>query len=308
MKMLLKLNLLFLFLFISFMIMQNQVEIAFAQNRGVEIASKITEEELLEPYDNSEKLSVTIVAGKESPRTIKTGARLVSDVLEELTIEITDDDRVFPSPNTAVIDNMKIEITFVEQKIFTEKAVMEFPTVSKKDPGMPAGSKIIIQPGKEGIVKNTIRIWYKNGEETARGVISQEIIVPPVEEVAIVGTKTDIDKNLMASRGLSAASKFTIVDVVEMEASAYEPGPISCGIYADGYTYTGIKAGYGVAAVDPSFIPLGTPLYIEGYGYAIAADRGGAIVYNRIDLCYDTYQEAIMFGRRTVKVYILKNK
>lgn len=92
---------------------------------------------------------------------------------------------------------------------------------------------------------------------------------------------------------------------MNMEATAYDPGPISCGPNANGYTATGMKAGYGVVAVDPRVIPLGTKVYVEGYGYAIAADIGGAIKGNRIDLCYNTYQEAIRFGRRMVRVYLL---
>ncbi|MBN2168964.1 MAG: hypothetical protein JW738_06950 [Actinobacteria bacterium] len=70
-------------------------------------------------------------------------------------------------------------------------------------------------------------------------------------------------------------------------------------------TATGLKAQKGVVAVDPSFIPLGTRVYVEGYGYAIAADTGGAIKGNRIDLCYNTLAEALAFGRRKVKVKVL---
>ena len=62
----------------------------------------------------------------------------------------------------------------------------------------------------------------------------------------------------------------------------------------------------GVVAVDPSVIPLGTRLYIPGYGMAVAADTGGAIVGDRIDLCMESYGEAMDFGRRTIKVYILE--
>jgi len=51
---------------------------------------------------------------------------------------------------------------------------------------------------------------------------------------------------------------------------------------------------------------LGSRLYVPGYGHALAADVGGAIKGNRIDLCFDTYNEAIQYGRRTVKVYILE--
>ena len=90
--------------------------------------------------------------------------------------------------------------------------------------------------------------------------------------------------------------------VMTMEATAYLPGD------GDGYgiTATGIRATYGVAAVDPAVIPLGSRLYIPGYGEAIAADTGGAIYGYRIDLCMESYSEAMNFGRRDVTVYVLR--
>ena len=91
--------------------------------------------------------------------------------------------------------------------------------------------------------------------------------------------------------------------VLSMEASAYLPGDGN----GAGITATGIRAGYGVAAVDPSIIPLGTRMYIPGYGEAIAADTGGAIRGYMIDLCVESYSEAMQFGRRNVTVYILND-
>lgn len=88
-----------------------------------------------------------------------------------------------------------------------------------------------------------------------------------------------------------------------MKATAYTP--FYCGGRKDGRTATGIKAKRGIVAVDPEVIPLGTKLYIEGYGYAIAADTGGRIKGNRIDLCYDTEKEVKNFGVKRIKVYIL---
>lgn len=90
-----------------------------------------------------------------------------------------------------------------------------------------------------------------------------------------------------------------------MTATAYDPGPRSCGRFASGWTAVGMRAGKGVVAVDPSVIPLGTKLYIEGYGYAVAGDVGRAIRGRRIDLGFDTYGQAIAFGRRTVRVYVV---
>ena len=86
-----------------------------------------------------------------------------------------------------------------------------------------------------------------------------------------------------------------------MHASAYLPSDGG----GSGITATGIPARHGVVAVDPNVIPLGPRLYIPGYGAAIAADTGGAIVGHTIDLCMESYDEAIQFGRRSVEVYVI---
>jgi 3D (Asp-Asp-Asp) domain-containing protein len=86
-----------------------------------------------------------------------------------------------------------------------------------------------------------------------------------------------------------------------MSATAYTA-------YDDGngsYTYRGNLLRKGLVAVDPAQIPLGTRLYIEGYGYAIADDVGGAIKGNKIDLAFDNRADALQFGRRNVTVHIL---
>jgi 3D (Asp-Asp-Asp) domain-containing protein len=61
----------------------------------------------------------------------------------------------------------------------------------------------------------------------------------------------------------------------------------------------------GIVATDPDVIPMGTRLYVEGYGEAIAADQGSAIQGNRIDLFFDSRQEAMDWGMKTVQVTIL---
>ena len=90
--------------------------------------------------------------------------------------------------------------------------------------------------------------------------------------------------------------------VMGMEATAYLPTDGS----PEGLTAMGIPATYGIVAVDPDVIPLGTRVYIPGYGEALAADTGGAIYGYRIDLCMEDYYQAMDFGRRTVTVFVLK--
>ena len=70
-------------------------------------------------------------------------------------------------------------------------------------------------------------------------------------------------------------------------------------------TATGLPTGHGVVAVDPKVIPLGTKLYVPGYGTAIAGDTGGNIKGNRVDLGFDDVKHG-WWSARFVEIYILK--
>ena len=90
---------------------------------------------------------------------------------------------------------------------------------------------------------------------------------------------------------------------ITMRSTAYTSDPSENGGYSTTAMGTAIR--YGVAAVDPNVIPLGTRLYIEGYGYARAEDTGGAIKGNKIDLVFGSKSQSNRWGRRTVRVTIL---
>jgi len=92
---------------------------------------------------------------------------------------------------------------------------------------------------------------------------------------------------------------------ITMVATGYDDSWESNYPYYGQPSYIGIPLQRGVVAVDPNVIPMGTKLYVEGYGEAIAADQGGAIKGNRIDLFFDSRQEAMNWGIRTVEVTIL---
>lgn len=100
-----------------------------------------------------------------------------------------------------------------------------------------------------------------------------------------------------SSRGVPRYQK-----AMTMEATAYLPTDGG----GHGITASGMVARRGVVAVDPEVIPLGTRLYIPGYGYAVAGDTGRLIRGHRVDLCVPTYGEAMAFGRRMVRVYVLQ--
>ena len=152
----------------------------------------------------------------------------------------------------------------------------------------------MLSQGKDGLLRRVVEVWKKDGKETRRTVVRQQVVVRPKDTVVMRAARD------LPSRGGDWRHP------LHMRATAYDPGPRSCGRYADGRTANGMRATKGVVAVDTRVIPMGTRLYIPGYGFAIAADRGSAIKGLRIDLCFDTYAEAKRFGSRRVDVYILR--
>lgn len=103
------------------------------------------------------------------------------------------------------------------------------------------------------------------------------------------------------STGLSLA-RFEGKKVLTMSATGYGPG--ENGPWGN-RTATGGRVRYGVVAVDPRVIKLGTRLWVEGYGECVAADTGGAIKGLRIDLAFNSDHTANAYGRRRVRVVVL---
>jgi 3D (Asp-Asp-Asp) domain-containing protein len=94
----------------------------------------------------------------------------------------------------------------------------------------------------------------------------------------------------------------------EMVATAYYAfGKGGNDINGNGITATGLRARKGIVAVDPRIIPLGTKLYIPGYGEALAADTGGWIKNYRVDLCFESLEECFQYGRRKIHVYLVED-
>ncbi|PEC51092.1 peptidoglycan-binding protein [Bacillus sp. AFS077874] len=125
--------------------------------------------------------------------------------------------------------------------------------------------------------------------------------VPTTKESAPV-TKESVPA---AKESESKTNDSAGLKVLTMEASAYTASCKGC----TGITATGINLKENpntkVISVDPSVIPLGSKVNVEGYGVAIAGDTGGAIKGNRIDVFIPNKQDAINFGRKQVKVTIL---
>jgi 3D (Asp-Asp-Asp) domain-containing protein len=226
-------------------------------------------------------------------QTVTTRAATVAGALREAGIVLGELDRVRPGLEEKLWAGRNIRVIRIETSEITEVTLDPAQIVVISDPSLRSGLTLNAREGKAGKISRQVRIWKRDGQETGREVIKQTILQKREDTVELRG------EGGLTSRGGSVRA------CLIMEASAYDPGPRSCGRYADGYTANGMKAEKGIVAIDPRVIPMGTRLYVEGYGLAIAADTGGAIKGKRIDLCFPTYQEALRYGRHTVKVYLL---
>ncbi len=148
--------------------------------------------------------------------------------------------------------------------------------------------------------------YYTDDFEASVGFnepVAKDMTVKLNDSAQLIARKQEAEARARETRIETSRGSVRYDDSIYMEATAYLPGDGG----GSGITASGIPATYGVAAVDPAVIPLGTRLYIPGYGEAVAADTGGAIVGNKIDLCMEDYGEAMQFGRRGVTVYVLAN-
>lgn len=194
--------------------------------------------------------------------------------------------------------------TEVSSTKLVQREPIPYPTLRKTTTQLRSGASRILKNGVNGEKEIIYRVSSQpDGEGSRREVVSSRILKKPLPEVVEEGAKASPPSRgkLPSRRGYASGRR-----VVVMHATYYDP--YNCGGSGSGRTRTGLLGCYGVAAVDPRFIPLGTKLYVEGYGYAVAADTGGAIKGNRIDLCVDTVHDAKRIkikNWKSVRVHIL---
>ena len=230
---------------------------------------------------------------------IKSAEKDIALMLDIEKIALSPNDKISPSKETKLSTGMDVVITRVKTETIQETKPIDFKTVIEKDNNTLESHSKVLQKGVNGEKSITFNLTYENGKEVSREVIKETVIKEPQNKIIVQGTLPIIS----FSRGDSSKNSGKILNV---KATAYWAVN---GVNTT-YTASGRKAvrnpnGYSTIAVDPNVIPLGTKVYVEGYGYAIAADRGSNVLGKFIDVYFNTLDEARDWGVKYLKVQIL---
>lgn len=173
-------------------------------------------------------------------------------------------------------------------------------TIHRLSLNLAPGASKLVASGTPGVLEVRVRYAQRDGGPVHHSVLSRSVVSAPKPRIVADGIGASPLARFEA-HGL-ARMAFIARSAIEMLATAYTADSAGGG----GMTAIGRRAGYGIVAVDPRVIPLGTRLYIPGYGFAVAGDTGGDIVGDRVDLGFDSLRDAMSFGRCVVMVYRLK--
>ncbi len=224
------------------------------------------------------------------------------EALAQAEVPVSSLDRLSMPLDASIDRETVVRLVKVDQEWVVEEEAIPFPRQFQVGLNVEFGKTAIVQKGVPGIREKTYQLRKEDGKEIQKTLIWERVNRQPLLQIEQVGTFIISPEE--AIRASVAYPAPTNNDYIEMEATAYSPSVFE----TDGDPWTTsimLHSGYGIVAVDPKVIPYFTPLYIEGYGYAVAGDTGGAIRGNRIDVFFYNWHETDRWGRRMVKVWIL---
>jgi len=244
---------------------------------------------------------ITLNVGEEEKQQVWTTSTTVADFLKNQDVQLNELDKVEPALTEELTKQSKVTVTRIEKVTDVVEEPIAFNVVKKKDDNIEKGVQKVINSGKEGKQEKHYEVTLENGQEVARKLLKTETVQKSEDRVVALGTKVVQTSTASVSRGNDSVSKEFYVN-----STAYTAHCNGCS----GTTATGMNLRANpnakVIAVDPNVIPLGTKVYVEGYGYAVAADTGSAIKGNKIDVFLSSKSAAYRWGSKRVKIKILE--
>ncbi|WHZ03231.1 ubiquitin-like domain-containing protein [Neobacillus sp. YX16] len=241
-------------------------------------------------------LHLTLVDGGKEQQVWSTSAT-VADFLTQQGIKLNEFDRVEPSLSETVKKDGVVNVIRVEKVTDVVEEPVHFAVITKKDESLENGKQVTVKDGRQGLISREYEVILENGKEVSRKLISEQSLIEKLDKVVAVGTK---ELDIQVSRGAETGTEFYV------NTTAYTAYCNGCsGVTATGFDLRA-NPNAKIIAVDPRVIPLGTKVYVEGYGYAVASDTGGAIKGHKIDVFFPSKAEAFRWGVRKVKIKILQ--
>ncbi|MDP9238310.1 MAG: ubiquitin-like domain-containing protein [Chloroflexota bacterium] len=221
------------------------------------------------------------VALPDEHRVLYTLSNTVGEALSAAGIEIPSGAFTEPSLDTMVTAGMAVRVVQLSASSDEETEYLESKTVYESDASLAPGETRTVA-GHDGTRIRRFDVSYVNGEEAGRTLIDEQVDAP-VDTVIYYPVQRGTGETQPAEEGSGDVRR-----TLRVYATWYNPASSgrSSSDPAYGHTATGAVVTYGIVAVDPDVIPLGTKMFIPGYGYAVAADTGGAVKGYVIDLGY----------------------
>lgn len=252
----------------------------------------------------AERVSV-VVDGVQ--QTLYTQAKTVGDVLAVLAGPAATVETVDPPADTVLASGMQIRIALRLVKVVEGEETIPARVVYETDSSLPPGTVKVV-PGRDGRKLVRHQVTYVDGKETLRVRLDEDVVLEnPVDsrQIAgpVAGTRNVAQPSIDAPDYAGPyTNKLDSVKVTWYNASHGGKLPNDP---AYGRTATGVYVDYGICAVDPAVIPLGTLMYIPGYGQCLAADTGGGVIGKIVDLGFPETAGGNPWGTKYLDIYIL---
>lgn len=284
---------------------------------------------------NTDMKDVKIVLQNGYEMPTSTLKNTVSEVLEENSIVLEENQKTIPDLDTEIASGQVIKITDksytevqiakvseegvetsledllknyapITEKIVVEQVTIPYETITKNTTGTETDiTNKVLQQGKDGLKEVTYKIKYQNEVEIEKTLLSENIIQEPVNQIV------QVQKNVQTSRAASTprtstevGSTTATVNGETYKITAYCSCSKCCG-KSTGRTSSGTQATAGRTVAAPAKFAYGTKLNIGGNVYTVE-DRGGAIKGNRIDIYVSSHSAALQWGVRYLPVSVVE--
>lgn len=243
----------------------------------------------------------------------------VKSTLNYLQCDIIDEDDIINCDLSDIIkEDFSLVIDRVSYEEYTDFETIPYKKTTQNTSTLYVGETKLLTNGSNGEHKLLKKKTIINGEVSEIEVISTEVTKEAINEVTLVGTKQKTVTIPLSSKYSYTVTEGpgTFIDHNGNVVSYKKAMSGSCTAYIEpegSLCSTGCQVAYGNVAVNPNIIPYGTRMYVVSpdgsfvYGYATAADTGGALMagLGLLDLYFPTWDGVNSFGRRNMIVYIL---